>query len=705
MATRRREYDWMDFTHGPVTGPLVGVAASTFLAAITRALDAPAVLPLVPAVLGAAAAIVRGERRGTPRTVSGYAAASIVAVGSWATWVAAAGWSPLTLYVLVGLAVVAGLLAPAFSRLDHGLPLVGPRSARGLRTPIALDWRGRIARFCRIPVEDLEIVKVEEWPAGAGYALHGEFAAETGHTWEDVAAVAFRLGSAVKLPPGCRIRVIEGDHQGAFIIEVPLRNALAEKKDYPADITPLTVTKPLPIAVRMNSQHFAVSLRESAGVVIGRRGSGKTNCLHVLTGQLCRCRDVLVWHVDLNGGGLSVPWIYPYANGDVDEPAIDWVAPTPEEAVLMATVALAVVKDRKAAYGRLKYEHNSTLLPVSPTLPEIVIIIDEGAEIMGDTTKAWRGKEMFEEILRIGRAEAVNVIFSGLRATGAVLPGMVLSQAQLRVGCKVKDDADLAYLFGWQKLRSADLTEKGTTFVQQDDGDPPEKMRWYFMEPQRIGEIAMATAPWRPQLDARGQAIGGEVYAQRWERTRPLLLALATNPGGPLAGATPATGAGVATMLPPVPTPPPAQPVIDSTSSAREQAERTTENLRLAVAEAEMGRRFEKEFADLEAAFAVLGDDEPAETSGAGGTVLVVDEPSRPPRHAAILEIVDAAGADGTSPQAVEAALTTRNMKVSRQTVSDDLKKLVEDGELVKPFGKQGLYVTRRYAPKAEGES
>ena len=121
-------------------------------------------------------------------------------------------------------------------------------------------------------------------------------------------------------------------------------------------------------------------MRQASVLVIGQTGSGKTILLNVLTAGAGRCRDALVWHIDLNGGSLSQMWLAPWLEGHTDRPAIDWAASTPAEALDMALAALRIAKDRKTSARKLKIAADTTLMPVSPDLPEIVIFLDEGAE-------------------------------------------------------------------------------------------------------------------------------------------------------------------------------------------------------------------------------------------------------------------------------------------------------------------------------------
>src|SRR5690606_22539142 len=130
--------------------------------------------------------------------------------------------------------------------------------------------------------------------------------------------------------------------------------------------------------------------------------------------------------------------------------------------------ALDIARDRKRSTRALKIRSNASLMPVSPDLPEIVVIVDEGGEALSPTNRETRElREALEEIQRIGRNEAVNVIVSSLRATQDMISANVRKQSAVRIGMYVQDEEELAYLYGWNKgLSTADLPGPGTGFVQ-----------------------------------------------------------------------------------------------------------------------------------------------------------------------------------------------------------------------------------------------
>src|SRR5690606_28755458 len=139
-----------------------------------------------------------------------------------------------------------------------------------------------------------------------------------------------------------------------------------------------------------------------------------------------------VWHIDLNGGGMSQPWLHGWLTGQSERPAVDWAAADIDEALQLAAAALRIAKARKRYTRQLKIETNASLMPVSPDLPEFVVLVDEGAAALSPMTRdpvLRELRETIEEIQRIGRNEAVNIVVSGLRATQDMISPNVRKQS------------------------------------------------------------------------------------------------------------------------------------------------------------------------------------------------------------------------------------------------------------------------------------
>src|SRR5690606_37105011 len=136
----------------------------------------------------------------------------------------------------------------------------------------------------------------------------------------------------------------------------------------------------------------------------------------------------------------------PWLRGVVARPPVDWAAPTVDEAILMERAAVRMAKQGKVDYRGLERRHNVSLLPISPELPAVEIIIDEGAEALA---AAGRGKvaelaNLLAEIQRIARDAAINKVISALRGTSDMIPAAMTSQTGVSICMRVEQDKELA---------------------------------------------------------------------------------------------------------------------------------------------------------------------------------------------------------------------------------------------------------------------
>ncbi|MEU5869584.1 hypothetical protein ABZ815_51065 [Nonomuraea sp. NPDC047529] len=509
--------------------PRSAVAATTqgalALAAVAVAGDLASVEPLwggAATAAGAVAIVVRSAHLAHPPAGLLYRLTCWLGAGSWLTYTLAAGLWSQGVWATLGVgALTAGILAP--------VGRTAPRKARGQAAGRALvlgraakvgeEWEHRIQRVCRMRVQ---VTNVVTWPTRCGFDVHVDLPG-AGATRTQLAVACDALATDARLPQGCGVEVTPGAHRGAVVLRVATVNRLTDNIDYPADYRARSILEPFALGEYRDSSPAEVMLREASALVTGKKGSGKTTTLHALTAGIGLCRDALVWHIDLNGGGMSQAWLHPWLEGDSARPAVDWAAATPQEALTIAETALAIAKDRKKSTRALKIKANSSLMPVSADLPEIVVIVDEGAEALAPANRdpVLRDlREALEELQRIGRNEACNVVVSSLRATQDMISANIKKQSDVRVGMYVTDEEELSFLFGWNRgLSLADLPGVGCGFIQAGQGTP-RPFRSYFMRPGDIVEAAQAVARIRPELDPAARGVAGQAYSTRYGRMR-----------------------------------------------------------------------------------------------------------------------------------------------------------------------------------------
>lgn len=649
---------------GSIAGGVVATVGPLVAAGVGWGADVPGWAPATLAVVGTGAVAVRNWRLRQPWSELAFKVAAGLTGASWVGWSTVSGPWHLPNLVFGGAAALAGLaMAPAFiSSGDAPDPqmvaLAGPPKAQTSRAAV---WKARIEQQAR--VKPTRILGEEDWPNGAGFTLRVAFEPESGDGWNQVDDAKHRIARAAHLPKGCVIAVEEGDLQGTAIVRIPTVYAMAKELPLPEDLTPASVWDDHDIAACEDTTLAEINLRQAAALIVGMRGSGKSNLEKVIISRLLRCVDSLVWVVDLNGGGLAVPFMLPYAQGKTQTAPIDWVASTVDEAVAMAQVAAAIVKDRKARYAALTAQSGGDLLPVTADLPQITILVDEGAEVENNPA-ARKAMDGLQEVLRIGRADAVNVLFSGLRGTQDMMPVPIRKQTTLKICGIVEDDTELDYVLPGSKVRSADLVHPGTMFMRRSDrGKAVRQIKVYRGVPDQFARIAVGTAHLRPTLDAAGQQIGGQVYAERMRRLQPWLDRLAGRPVQTPATVTArhaADGAG---------------PVTDNgpalSRSERDAArDRARQGLRRMAARAEVDQMPTDR---LDAVFgALVADLRPADDSQDGDGW----------RPELLLDLAREAGQDGIGPTEAQRILASRGVKVSMKTINKWLPKYAAEGKL-----------------------
>ena len=247
-----------------------------------------------------------------------------------------------------------------------------------------------------------------------------------------------RIEIAARLRRGA-VRVERGGRADEVLLHVAERDVLAEAIPLPDDSEPLTVNQPLPVGLHEDGTVCTVTLREVAALIVGLRGSGKSNLINVLIAQLSRCADTVIFMIDLKGGRTALPWLRPWLEGRAARPVIDWVATTREEAERMLRAVLRGI-DARAHSGA-----GGEKITPSPGLPAVILIVEEVAVIFGmnsgprtsleGTTNATLAG-LGTQVTQLGRSEAIDPVLVTQR--GAVT---MIGSADLKSQCATADRA------------------------------------------------------------------------------------------------------------------------------------------------------------------------------------------------------------------------------------------------------------------------
>ncbi|MET9886050.1 hypothetical protein ABZZ20_23505 [Streptomyces sp. NPDC006430] len=685
-------WDWAA-GHGPVTGALSATTGAFAVSTVGTLAHMPPTWALAVGTAGAIGHTATGLRQKLAGRTIGSRAASWLLGGGWTTWALASGpltWTALGSLATLGVAIGASARATGLyeeARELEALEAAERHVARELsaeRRSIAAEWVDRIQRVCGITVR---VLAVEIWPTGTGFTIDAELPAG-GVTYDRIARENAKLSADARLPHGCTAAATPGVDQGRVLIDVTTANVLAAEVQYPSDYSALSIHTGVPWGYRTNADEIRAYLREQCALVVGPTGSGKTNMVHVILAGFARATDMLTWVIDLNAGSAGLPWVRPAMEGGQGQPVrpgVDWLASTHDEAMLMLEAALRIGLYRKRAYQDLMSKANTDLLPVSAQIPQIMIVIDEGAEILtsGDPEMRKLAKKILE-VIRMLRAMGIRTVLTALGATGSVLGNlMIRREAKVRVALTggETEGMDLSKLFpGGRGLRVEQAPHKGTGFMGTPESPVALFGTWRIL-PNQIRDIVHATSDRHPRLDDISAKAAGPDYARRWDQARTAWInshQQTSDPAEPPATSSTATGASAVLSLSALRENPPAA------------AHAVTDE---DVMAAEFMAQIDAQFGTTPEPSAEVGPAAEAEQLEAGTglnlSALRDGKETGPAWLADAVTAINAAGTDGMKPAAV-ADLVGR----SREAVRKTLKAAAERGELIyRDRGPHSVYV------------
>ncbi|MFD5136549.1 hypothetical protein ACFWMX_09945 [Streptomyces sp. NPDC058378] len=683
-------WDWAA-GHGPVTGALSATTGAFALATTGAATSMPPGWALAVGAAGAIGHTISSLRdRLSARTITMRSASWLVGAG-WTTWAMTTG--PLTWTALGSLAVIGvGIGTTAHSTLLHeevreleALAAAERQVAAELsagRRAIAAEWVDRVQRVCGIT---LRVLAVEMWPTGTGFTIDAELPAG-GTTYGRIAQESAKLSADARLPHGCTATAGPGIDQGRVLIDVTTKNVLEQEVFYPSDYSRLSIHTGIPWGLRTNADEIKAYLREQCALVVGPTGSGKTNMVHTILAGFARASDVLTWVIDLNAGSAGLPWARPAFDThghpvDGIHPGIDWLAASHQEALVMLNAAVRIAKHRKTAYQDLMAQANTDLLPISAQIPQIMLVVDEGAEILSSNDRELKKlAALILEVIRIARAMGIRTVLTALGATSSVVGNlMIRREAKVRVALTggEKEGMDLGKQFpGSRGLKPEQAPYKGSGFMGTPESEVGLFKSWRIL-PNQIRDIVTATSGIHPTLDKPSTKAAGGAYADRWkpERTQWMrdhtTTPSSTGPAATEAEQTRTAGGGL------------------NLSALRDQQPAPAADEDAAV------RAFMEQ---IDQQFGTAPEPrEDSERPAASGLNLSALRPENNAARQAALRILMDAGPEGTGASAIARALADEH-GTSRQTVVGWLKEWAEEGEAVRVGeGTKTRYVHRRY--------
>ena len=346
------------------------------------------------------------------------------------------------------------------------------------------------------------------------------------------------LGAAY---PGA-IRIERGAHAGEVTIFRNERNMLAELLPMPTDTSRSSINTKQPAGLFEDQESVGIDYRYASSLVVGQRDGGKSNFGNVRLLGFQRCDDVLHWVVDFKQGSLAKPYLAPYAAGQVDRPAFDWVATDLDTVEAMFDTADHI------ANGRAKRRNGDKIRP-SHRQPAIRIDIDELADLTAGSDRDQKKARVvgkLVKLLRKHRSEGVDLDMSTQRATMSFMGPWardIGTQVTILVSFKLSDPAEVYNTLGIDRARlggvdPSEFQYPGTVLIDAP-GVRKAPAKVYRVEdddpdhPRIIPDFVRACAAYRPTLEPEAVADAGPAYARRWhtDAARNLLVAAARSIG------------------------------------------------------------------------------------------------------------------------------------------------------------------------------
>jgi hypothetical protein len=407
---------------------------------------------------------------------------------------------------------------------------------------------------------DSRLTVFERIPTAAGFTLWVKLPDDASVSYDTVRGLAGKLEQlfGAKLPeefpegsrPGSvRVQRAVSETTGEPIttevyINVDVRDVLAKTIRMPdgrADIEPISIYEAFPIGEFVDGEPIMLTLAEIHALIVGRTRMGKSNLLNLLTRQVARCYDALLWGYDGKGGRWVRPWLIPWRDGvtdphtgaKLDRPIFDWAAITLTEFERMVDAGIALAVGRP----QLPYATGSGW-SATRERPWVLILADELSEASGsngagsefvDTRVAVSAAAMSDKLARLVRLGAgEGVSFVGAQQRGTVTSGMSGDgKAQLggRILLPVKagEAAEVLTNADPETIRlTVSLRHPGSTVIEGfgNDESKPGK-QWLFGEKDEVEGVArravIELTYHRPTLDAGSAALIEKFgYSTRW---------------------------------------------------------------------------------------------------------------------------------------------------------------------------------------------
>lgn len=419
-----------------------------------------------------------------------------VVLGSATTlWVTAGWWaSPLHQSLMVSL--VLGVLATAIpwwrreSRRDRTALAMGRRiGRRAMRRELRRLTREWPVRSSAADLLGSHIHRVDD--DEHGYALM--LTLRPGQTVTDVVANMARLESILETRPGgihiaadesradrCRVRVL---HRDPLAVARPWTGPSGE-----------SIADPVQLGMFSGGGRVDISLLGEHMLIAGAPRRGTSGLANVIIAELAARCDVVLWGIDCTGGLELAPW----------RRVLDRLAASPGEAFEALEAACRVLDVR----ARLMGARGQRRWRPTPTEPALVLLVDEVAELAGDSMA------LFQRLARLGRAPGIGLVAITRHPSTALGSLDGHNQLTTRVCLGVVEARDVDAILGPGRLGTgwrAERLELPGSFLILAPGqhETPRPARAFWLSEEAAADAAVRFGRHRTALDADSAAAAG----------------------------------------------------------------------------------------------------------------------------------------------------------------------------------------------------
>lgn len=317
----------------------------------------------------------------------------------------------------------------------------------------------------------------------------------------DLRAAGNSILSAWEYPPETTFRATGHDRNRNWAwFKIQHANPLAERREWDEDLAPSSFLDEFVVGFTPEGDLIKTTLPKAHWFIVGQTQWGKSTWLSQKLAQLAACDDVLIWVIDLKGGGMAAPW----------KPCIDWLATTHEEAEAMLAAAKRIINARSA----ITTDH----IP-SPEDPAIVIVMDECNEAFGQGTGTGALVAAGVSVAQLGAGMSVELDaatqIGGLSSMG---DERIRSNLSKCIAFRCQDDSHAAYaLEDWKHLNASKLDVPGM-FYFKDQAKPSVLGRGFWISTPQRARLARLYADRRPTLPEALAQHAGEAYLSRHVR-------------------------------------------------------------------------------------------------------------------------------------------------------------------------------------------